>query len=214
MLSYISNKLDCFVPRNDAKGFVITRNKTISLFNKSISLIITTCICLLISINTAFAQTTSVDEKQHSPTRATIYSAVLPGLGQAYNKNYWKIPIIYAGFGGIGYGLYFYQRQYMEFRDVYNTYKDNPPEGTFSVLGTSGYTISTVQSARDYYRRYRDLCIIGASAWYLLNILEAYVYANLFDFDVSDDLSWRISPTLIPTTNARLSPGLNISFSF
>ena len=164
--------------------------------------------------NSAFAQDMSVDLiRKHSPTRATIYSAVLPGLGQAYNRNYWKIPIIYAGFGGIGYGFYFYQYRYNAFRTVYNANRDNPPSGTLTVLGNE-YTFENVRAARDFYRRYRDMCIIGASAWYLLNILEAYVYANLFDFDVSDDLSFRISPALMPTAHARLSPGLNISFSF
>jgi len=180
--------------------------------------------CLLLSVNAVFSQTTFFDISKPSPTRETICSAIAPGLGQAHNRNYWKIPIIYAGFGGLGYGMYFYQRQYKEYRNVYDEYRnavddakknDNPPPSSnLKVFGEYGYSPESVRARRDDFRRYRDMCIIGASAWYLLNILDAYVYANLFDFDVSDDLSFHISPSLIPTANARLSPGLNISFSF
>lgn len=173
--------------------------------------------CLLISVNVAFTQTTSVVVKKQSPTRATIFSTVLPGLGQAYNRNYWKIPVIYAGFGGIGYGLYFYQNYYTEYRDIYNKYRDDYtladrlPE---TIRGRDDYTLNDVREERNFARRWRDICIIGGSAWYLLNILDAYVYANLFDFDVSDDLSLHLAPTLMPTANARLSPTLRISFTF
>ncbi|MDR0941779.1 MAG: DUF5683 domain-containing protein [Bacteroidales bacterium] len=175
------------------------------------------CIFLLISVNTAFAQTTAVLVKKKSPTRATIFSTVLPGLGQAYNHNYWKIPIIYAGFGGIGYGLYFYQNYYTEFRSIYNKYRndhaltDAIPE---TIRGRDDYTLSDVREERNFARRWRDICIIGGSAWYLLNILDAYVYANLFDFDVSDDLSLHLAPTVMPTAYTRLTPGLSLSFSF
>lgn len=156
--------------------------------------------------NSAFAQDVSVDLiKKHSPTRATIYSAVLPGLGQAYNHNYWKIPVIYAGGAAFAYGIYFYNDLYKDWEKKYNYYDDKL---------LNEYTREGAREMRNGYRRWRDMCIIGTSAWYLLNILEAYVYANLFDFDVSDNLSFRISPTLMPTAHARLSAGLNISFSF
>ena len=184
--------------------------------------------CALLLGNSAFAQ--NIDSARHSPTRATIYSAALPGLGQAYNRNYWKIPVIYAGFGGLSYGVFFYQRQFKEFRRVYNDYskelkeyqdaqntdipKPEKPNENLLVFGKKGYTPESVRAGRDHYRRYRDMFVIGVGAWYLLNVLDAYVYANLFDFDVSDNLSFRINPTVIPTANARLSPGLNISFSF
>ena len=159
-----------------------------------------------------FAQTDSIVEnkpstfidttKKHSPTTATILSAACPGLGQIYNKNYWKVPIIYAGFIGLGYGIQYHNNYYQEFKSVYDSYRANyldkgitlPSDTTFSVLDASGYYIQNVKDGRDHFRRNRDLCIIGAGTWYILNILEAYVYANLYDFDTDDDLSFRIEP--------------------
>ncbi|MDR2962694.1 MAG: DUF5683 domain-containing protein [Bacteroidales bacterium] len=169
--------------------------------------------CSIFGAGSAHAHSAlGIDSARHSPTRAIVYSAILPGLGQAYNRDYWKIPIIYAGFGGLGYGLYYYQGKYTTFRDAYNANRDNTT-GTINIGGIE-YSLSNVRAGRDFYRRYRDMCIIGTSAWYLLNILEAYVYANLFDFDVSDNLSLHISPALMSTAQARIQPGLNLSFSF
>lgn len=173
-------------------------------------------VCLLISTNSVFAQRSKVDLEKHSATRATVFSAVLPGLGQAYNRNYWKIPVIYAGLGGIGYGLYFYQDYYQDFRSLYNKYRHLSPSEIIpeTINNRNDYTLTNVREERDFARRWRDICIIGGTAWYLLNVLDAYVYANLFDFDVSDGLQVHVSPSLVPSVNARLNPGLNISFTF
>ena len=141
-------------------------------------------------------------EKKHSPKTAAILSAVIPGSGQIYNGSWWKTPIVYAGFAGIGYGLYFYQDYYKSFKTAYNNYRNpyleqglTPPADTvLTVRGEEGYSPVNVQQGRDFYRKYRDLCIIGIGAWYLLNILDAYTEAHLFEFDVSDDLTINWEP--------------------
>ena len=177
-------------------------------------------------IYTSFAQkNTTVDTtllNTHSPKTATILSASLPGLGQIYNKNYWKVPVIYAGFAGLGYGFVSTQKNYKEFKKVYNDFRDpflqagkTPPTDTLlSVFGQTGYYPENVRAGRDYYRRYRDLCVIGMGTWYVLNILEAYVYANLYDFDTSDDLSFRIQPYIYPSVALKPVAGLSFSLTF
>ena len=165
-------------------------------------------------------------EKKHSPKTASILSAVLPGTGQIYNGSWWKTPIVYAGFAGLGYGLYFYQDYYSSFKKAYNNYRNpylekglNPPSDTvLTVRGESGYSPLGVQQGRDYYRKYRDLCVIGVCAWYIINILDAYVEAHLFEFDVSDDLTIQWQPTFnyVPVGYAPspLPSGVRLSLQF
>ena len=154
-------------------------------------------------------------ETQHSIKRAAIFSAALPGLGQAYNSKYWKIPIIYAGFGVIGYFIYTNNDQYQVYKEAYiyvangETYEiDNPYVGK--------YTQSQLQQGMDYYRRNRDLSIIIAGLWYTLNILEAYVDAHFFTYDISEDLSMHLGPAVTPTAGIRqdFTPGIKISLKF
>ena len=165
-------------------------------------------------------------EKKHSPKTAAILSAVLPGAGQIYNGSWWKVPVVYAGFAGIGYGLYFYQDYYKSFKTAYNDYRNpyleqglNPPADTvLTVRGESGYSPVNVQQGRDFYRKYRDLCIIGLGLWYLANILDAYTEAHLFEFDVSDDLSIQWQPTFYyrqtSMATAALPSGIKFTVDF
>ena len=154
-------------------------------------------------------------QKPHSIRRAAIYSAVLPGLGQVYNRKAWKVPIIYAGFGVLGYFIVTNNNEYKIYKEAYvytandETYPiDNPYVGR--------YNQDQLQRGMDYYRRNRDLTIIITSLWYVLNILEAYVDAHFFDYDISEDLSLQVSPAVTPTFARRtdLAPGLKISLNF
>ena len=139
--------------------------------------------------------------------KAALLSTFIPGAGQIYNGSWWKTPIVYAGFAGLGYGLYFYQDYYHSFKTTYDNYRNpyleqglNPPVDTIlTVRGETGYSPVNVQQGRDFYRKYRDLCIIGVGVWYLINILDAYVEAHLFEFDVSDDLSIHWQPAFYYT---------------
>jgi len=165
-------------------------------------------------------------EKIHSPKKATIYSAILPGLGQAYNKKYWKIPVIYIGFGVIGYYIDWNNDWYTLFK---NAYKDLPvvnyiiaedfdkdgyidKYSKLPYLETINYDssseISNLQDYlikyQEYFRRNRDLLIISTAAFYALNIIDASVDAHLFDFDISDDLTFNWRPTITTIEHQRI----------
>ncbi|BDD09192.1 hypothetical protein FUAX_16240 [Fulvitalea axinellae] len=150
-----------------------------------------------------------LDELRRIPGRAALYSAVLPGLGQAYNKKFWKIPIIYAGgavFGYfIGYNDLFYQRaRNALFQERYYGENDLNPNLSEQQL----------ENLTNRYRRNRDYMIIFSVLWYSANIIDAYVDAHLRDFDVSKNLSLKIAPTLEYTANNQAFIGAGIQLKF
>jgi hypothetical protein len=150
-------------------------------------------------------------EEVHSPRKAAIYSAVLPGLGQAYNKKYWKIPLVYIGFGTIGYFIHWNNDNYQLFRIGYQHLTDGNPETQdylkIEAVRRNNYDLSNpnhynnlrtaLQRQQDYYRRNRDLLIISFVGFYGLNIIDASVDAHLFDFDISDDLTLKWQPLMM-----------------
>lgn len=139
-----------------------------------------------------------------NPKKATMLSAAIPGAGQIYNRQWWKVPILYAGIGTIGYFIYWNNDAYVSYRNAYvdfvdddpttNRYEDVIPEGY--VITDDDWFEDAVENRKDSYRRDRDLCIICMVGLYALNILEAHVAANLYDFDVSDNLSMKIVPDI------------------
>lgn len=146
-------------------------------------------------VETEVAEELFTETPRHSPTKAVIRSAVIPGWGQVYNDKYWKLPIVYGGLGGIGYWVYFNAdnhrtyRQALEFRnDGDSTTIDDFPFFTESQLG----------SVKEYYRSQLDLSILLLVAFYGLQIVDAAVDAHLYEFDVGDDLSLRWSPWVRP----------------
>lgn len=144
------------------------------------------------------------EEQKHSPTKALLFSAIVPGLGQAYNKKYWKIPIVYAG---LGVSVYFLQdniKQINYFKQHYRNAVDDDP----TTLNTSGYNTTSLQEVIVQHRKWRDYSYLGIVAVYLLNILDANVDAHLFYFDVSKDLSMGVYPSMQGTTQP--SPGLTL----
>lgn len=146
--------------------------------------------------------------KAPSPKRATLYSAILPGLGQAYNKKYWKVPIVY---GGLGLSLYYIlenTKQFNAFRNEYIARVDNDP-ATMSKEQYDIYTNATLLDIQEYYRRLRDISYISFGLVYIINIVDANVDAHLFRFDVDQDLSLSFRPNLLYTTQT--IPGLSIA---
>ena len=136
-------------------------------------------------------------DKPVLPARATLYSALLPGLGQMYNGDYWKLPIIYGGLMSCGYFLQYNQMQYKRYKTMYNHATAKPSE-------YDGWmTAENIKWYRDTFRRYRDYSIIATVIVYALNVIDANVFAHFQDFDVSDDLSLRLEPGIITpiTTN-------------
>ena len=139
----------------------------------------------------------SILEKQHSPTKATLMSVCLPGLGQIYNKKYWKLPIIYAGFGVFSYLIVFNTNYYLTYKSAYIESFNGDSTGNYSDI-VKKYPKESILTAREYYRRNLEITIIFTAIWYILNILDAAVDAHLFTFDIKNDLSLRIEPVLIP----------------
>lgn len=167
------------------------------------------------------------EEEVHSPRKATIYSAILPGLGQAYNKKYWKIPLIYIGFGTIGYFIDWNNDNYQLFKTGYIHLADDNPEtqdymkieavrrNNYDLTNPNQYNNlkTALLKQQDYFRRNRDLLIIGFVAFYGINILDASVDAHLMDFDISDDLTMSWQPSMVNMDNS-LVYGLHFSFNF
>jgi hypothetical protein len=131
----------------------------------------------------------------HSAHKASIYSAILPGLGQAYNKKYWKIPIVYAGIGGISYLAITNRKEYQLAQSAF-IYVSNGEtfETTNKYVGK--YNEADLIQIRDYYRRNSELSWIVLGLWYVLNIIDATVDAHFFDYDISDNLSLHLQPAL------------------
>lgn len=163
--------------------------------------------------DTAKAVVKKAPGKYHSPKKAAIFSAVVPGAGQVYNKKYWKLPIIYAGFAGLAYSFQFNQSRYVQYRDALK-YRLDDDASTVDAY-TDIYDNDDLTRLFEGYRRYRDLTVIGGLALYVLNVVDAAVDAHLFTFNVSDDLSLNIHPTLIQTAGRNpytTGIGFNIKF--
>lgn len=119
-----------------------------------------------------------------APAKAAFYSGILPGLGQAYNKKYWKIPLVY---GAIGTSLYFYNsnnKKYHEFRDEYKDRLAGITNPKYSYLDKD-----RLIRAQKFYQRNRDLSLLITCAFYVLNIVDANVDAHLGQFNVSNNLT-------------------------
>lgn len=167
------------------------------------------------------------EEEVHSPRKATIYSAIVPGLGQIYNKKYWKVPLIYIGFGTIGYFINWNNENYQLFRIGYEHLTDNNPETQdylkIEAVRRNNYNLdnptelnnlkTALSKQQDYYRRNRDLLIISIVGFYGLNIIDASVDAHLFDFDISDDLTMKWEPSMVNFDN-NFVYCLNFRFNF
>jgi len=161
------------------------------------------------------------------PQRALWLSALCPGLGQIYNRRYWKLPIVVGAFVGLTYGASWNNRMYKDYSRGYRDVMDDDPD-TRSYMDFFPPTVKEgdldqawlqkiLKSKRDYYRRYREICVIAMVGVYLINIVDAYVDASLAHFDISPDLSLDVAPTAIDSgvTGARLpSLGLQCAFSF
>ena len=164
------------------------------------------------------------------PQRATMLALTLPGLGQIYNRKYWKVPLVYAGFGGLAYAIGYNSSLYTKYMIAYQDLTDNIPETDSyldilyfadprdydPVLYPQSYNASYYAHYKegmirqiDYNRKYRDLSYIGIALWYIVTVLDANVDASLFNYDISDNLSLVLAPVQIPS--AATGVGLNIS---
>jgi len=153
-------------------------------------------------------------EKQHSPTKATIMSALLPGLGQVYNKKYWKVPIIYAGFGILTYFIVSNAHEYNIYKGAYIEKFDSIFNGKYADM-VGKYTATDLLAGREYYRRNLEISCLFTGLLYILNILDAVVDAHLYTYNINKDLSLHAEPVIMgPGFNQKLSSGIKISLKF
>ncbi len=161
--------------------------------------------------------------KKHIPGKATAYSAVLPGLGQIYNRKWWKVPIVYAGFGALGYYINYNHKYYLDYKRCYRDASDDDPSTAYykelfpktNFDDTDASTLKSLFEKRiDGKRRQRDLFIIITAGFYLLNIMDANIDAHFLDFDISEDLTFNFEPIFVdPNTNSIILGGqLAITF--
>ena len=129
--------------------------------------------------------------------KAALYAAILPGLGQIYNKKYWKLPILYGGAATLGFWIDFNNKKYQQYRNAYLEQRSLPEELWTDPLAINVQS-DNLQNGIDYYRRNRDLLMILLAGVYFLQIVDAYVDAQLMNFDVSENISFRIEPGLMP----------------
>ena len=138
--------------------------------------------------------TVTVKNRKHSPKKAT-WLALIPGAGQAYNHKFWKMPIVYAGFGATGFFAIRNANDYHLYRDAFD-YKTGVHTDVSEAAKEEAakYTEDNLITLRDYYRSNMELCWILTAAWYIIQIIDANVDAHFFYYDVSDDLTLQIEP--------------------
>ena len=160
-----------------------------------------------------------------NPTKATWLALVIPGGGQIYNRKYWKLPIFYGGFAGCAYALTWNNKMYKDYSSAYkDAVNENWTSTSITDLLPPGYIdrvsktqlTETLRKRKDTYRRYRDMSVFAFIGVYLLSVVDAYVDAELSNFDISPDLSMRVEPAIIDhrTGGSSRSVGVQCSLRF
>lgn len=142
-----------------------------------------------------------------SPAKAVWMSALIPGGGQIYNRKYWKLPIVYGGFLGLLYGYNWNQRYFKTYQNAYRDIKTGSPNASYmsflpgwteeAVERQKPYLEETFARKRNTYRNWRDYCVVGMLGVYLVSVVDAYVDAALYHFDVSPELDACNNPTMM-----------------
>ena len=173
-------------------------------------------------------------EFKPNPKKAWIMALVFPGGGQFYNRQYWKLPIVYGGFAGFMYAITWNNKNYQDYQQAYfdivrdaaadpgaehpetwGSWQDFFPGGDLSSVLRDSYRQTQLKNGKDFYRKYRDLSIILSAAFYAICVADAYVDAQMSEFNVSPDLSFRVIPELFPASlcNTR-GFGINVCLTF
>lgn len=164
-----------------------------------------------------------------NPRRAMLLAAVIPGAGQIYNKKYWKLPLVYGGFIGIGYGMNFYQQRYLFYKGKLFSILNEPvnlivdsngitPSGNKVIGGeivtTEGYRKDQLRSVVNRNRRDRDFTVIMTFVWYMLQMVDAHVDAHLKEFDINPELKAVVEPSFQRNYLTGQSTGISLTFKF
>ena len=189
--------------------------------------------------STSIADSTALTQKEidrlfwkPDPMRAVWLGAIVPGLGQIYNRSYWKLPIVYGGFMGCIYAVTWTNNQYIGYKDAYrDIYYDiqngtvsDSPDKSYNAILPEGYTINSMGGADTYKSRLkewqnaslrnRDMAILVTIAVYALSLIDAYVDAQLFDFDISNDLSLNVTPQICYDLQNQRTAEVKLAISF
>lgn len=164
--------------------------------------------------------------------KAVWLGVIIPGAGQFYNRSYWKLPIVYGAFMGCGYAISQMQNRYSGYKtaylDLYNdvqagtvtedaskTYIAVLPDGyTLSRVGGENTWMNTLKNQQNIYRRYRDYSILATVIVYALSLIDAYVDAQLFDYDISPDLTLNVEPQIYYDLQHQKSAELKLAIQF
>lgn len=170
--------------------------------------------------------------KKPDAIKAVWLGAIVPGAGQIYNKSYWKLPIVYGAFMGCGYAITWTQNRYSNYKTAYlDLYNDDQagtvtedPSKTYIAVLPDGYDLArvggastwmnTLKSRQSTYRRYRDYSILATVIVYALSLIDAYVDAQLFDYDISPDLSLNLEPQINYDLQHQQSAELKLAIQF
>lgn len=184
--------------------------------------------------DTVFMSQTEIDRLfwKPDPMRSVWLGAIVPGLGQIYNRSYWKLPIVYGGLMGCAYAISWTTNEYNgyknAYRDIYYDIRDgnvsNDPSKSYIAILPEGYTIDRMGGISAYRnrlkdwqsrsRRNRDLAIAATAIVYALTLIDAYVDAQLFDFDISNDLSLNVYPELYYDSQNQHSAEVKLAITF
>ncbi|MBR5898585.1 MAG: hypothetical protein IKZ14_03860 [Muribaculaceae bacterium] len=212
-----------FIP----EGIVLTKDSIDTATEKMLDSIMadTTSVLNITTLPDSLATREQVKLFTPDPTRAVWLSALCPGLGQIYNRRYWKLPIVVGAYMGLGYATSWNSRMLTDYtvayRDIMDTdpttdsYMDFFPSTTKEEDLDKEWLKNILKRRKDYFRQNRDLCIICMVGVYLVAMVDAYVDASLAQFDISPDLSMKVTPAVIPANTSRLpSVGVQWALTF
>ena len=153
------------------------------------------------------------------PRKATIRSLMFPGLGQIYNRQYWKLPFVLGGLGAAIFAFQYNQRNYLKYEAAYNEayhQADVDPVLGVKVAVVDGIkrSVTQLQQISNQFHQWRDLTIIATAAGWALVAVEANVAAHLKTFDLTDDISMRVEPQALYAPGAGVVPGVRVAFMF
>ena len=170
--------------------------------------------------------------KKPDAIKAVWLGTIFPGAGQIYNKSYWKLPIVYGAFMGCGYAISWNQNRYSSYKTAYIDLYNDIQAGSVSEDGSKSYIavipegydlarvggqstwLNTLKNQQNIYRRYRDISILATVVVYALSLIDAYVDAQLFDFDITPDLSFNLEPQIITDQQRQQSAELKLAITF
>jgi hypothetical protein len=151
---------------------------------------------------------------RYDPRKALLYAAVLPGLGQIYNKKYWKLPLVYGGMFALGYAINFYQDGYTKYKAELYYNLENGYTDDSDVRPGDSYTTANYRRIVDQYKRERDFMIILMGGVYLLQMVDAHVDAHLKEFDLNPKLQMSVRPTVEQSDLIGRSSGISLILKF